>query len=482
MRPPRLGKDLHSVASSTPNGKAVLHRTTFRTDRRMDFFSEKELTTQTGHQRSEWPLVIIKELVDNALDACEESDIAPVITVEADATGITVKDNGPGLPESTIESALDFTVRASSNEAYVSPARGAQGNALKTLIPMPRILDPEQGKFIIQAHGKQHIIVCAFDPISQRPHIRDDVTDAKCKKSRSSTHEKASFGTKIRIEWAEMSSLEEAIWPFGGDRPDWIRDPVTVLVEGYSIFNPHATVTLDWFGQRATWMATDPEWEKWKPNKPTSSHWYEQKHFERLVGAYITHDRDAGKDRFVSDFIAEFDGLAGSKKRSKVLDDVGLRRVALSAMVTDAGLDSDRLATLLAAMQKHTHPVSPQRLGIVGEDHLRTRLLAMGVQPDSFRYSRKLSKDRLPCVLEAAFGWLGEDAGDNRRIYSGANWSAAIKNPFRSFGTTSEGLETALANMKATRNEPVVFVLHLAHPRIEYVDRGKSAMVIGGAA
>ncbi len=67
----------------------------------------------------------------------------------------------------------------------------------------------------------------------------------------------------------------------------------------------------------------------------------------------------------------------------------------------------------------------------------------------------------------------GEEASDSRRIYSGANWSAAIKNPFRSFGTTGEGLEAVLSEMKAWSYEPVVFVLHLAHPRIEFTDRGK---------
>jgi hypothetical protein len=117
----------------------------------------------------------------------------------------------------------------------------------------------------------------------------------------------------------------------------------------------------------------------------------------------------------------------------------------------------------------------------------------MGITPESFRYSRKLSgKSKnlqtetdekasfLPWVIEAAFGWRGEKAPDQRKIVSGANWSAAIKNPFRSFGATGEGLETQLAQLRATRSEPVVFVLHLAHPRVEYTDRGKSALVIGG--
>jgi hypothetical protein len=81
-------------------------------------------------------------------------------------------------------------------------------------------------------------------------------------------------------------------------------------------------------------------------------------------------------------------------------------------------------------------------------------------------------------VVESALGWLGPEALDQRRIYTGANWSAAIGNPFRSFGSTGEGLETLLSDRRVTRGEPVVFVLHLAHPRVEYRDRGKSALVI----
>jgi len=114
-------------------------RTTFRTSREMDFFSAKELVTQTGRSVDEWPLVILKELIDNALDAAEEADIAPVIEVSADATGITISDNGPGLPEDTLLGAVDFTVRASNREAYVSPCRGAQGNAIKAILTMATV-------------------------------------------------------------------------------------------------------------------------------------------------------------------------------------------------------------------------------------------------------------------------------------------------------------------------------------------------------
>jgi hypothetical protein len=269
-------------------------------------------------------------------------------------------------------------------------------------------------------------------------------------------------------------------------------------VEGFAVFNPHATITLDWFGAVTTWEATDPAWVKWKPHQPTSAHWYEVRHLERLIGAYITHEREAGADRLVSELLAEFDGLSGSGKRTKVLAEAGLKRVRLSEFVVGGRLDSDRIAGLLAAMRAYTKPVNSKCLGLIGEEHLKQRLLAMGIKPESFQYVKVLSGAKskksqpaadeesklsdLPWVVETAFGWLGPEAKDERKICTGANWSAAIKDPFRSFGATGEGLQTQLAKLRATREEPVVFVLHLAHPRVEYTDRGKSALVIGGDA
>src|SRR5262249_8612931 len=96
-----------------------LNRETFTTSRQLDFFSEKELTKQTGCERHLWAQVIIKDLVDTALDAAEESGVVPVVQTPADATGISVQDNGPGLPASTLKGAMDFSVRVSSREAYV---------------------------------------------------------------------------------------------------------------------------------------------------------------------------------------------------------------------------------------------------------------------------------------------------------------------------------------------------------------------------
>jgi len=65
--------EVHSIADSGEAApKRKLERTTFRTSRLLDFFSEKELTAQIGHDSADWPLVNLKELIDNATLARDE--------------------------------------------------------------------------------------------------------------------------------------------------------------------------------------------------------------------------------------------------------------------------------------------------------------------------------------------------------------------------------------------------------------------------
>jgi len=469
------------------NGHKLV-RKTFHTSREMDFFSERELIIQTGHDRPEWPLVICKELIDNALDACEEAGVAPVIEVSCDPGGIAVADNGPGIPESTLEGQLDFSIRVSSREAYVSPCRGAQGNALKTLLPMPYVIDPKGGRVIVEAHGTRHTIACDVDPVSQRPEIQHQKQKSKIRRIRVGRKNQGfSCGTFFRLE--PFDSLADL---------DLLFPQVLHLIEGFALFNPHLTISLNWFDQKQkSWQATDQKWKKWLPSDPTSAHWYEQANLERLIGAYVTHERNLGLNgdgKLVNNFLVEFDGLTGSGKRTKVLHDCGLKRIRL-AELANGKIDTGRTGKLLAAMRQHTRPIKSRRLGLIGEEHFKERLLEMGCKPESFRYRKKLSDPQkvktekneseekprfLPCIVEAAFSWLGDESRCDRKIFAGVNWSAAIKNPFRSFGDTGEGLEAELRNLRAGAYEPIVFALHLAHPRVSYTDRGKSALIVEG--
>jgi hypothetical protein len=91
-----------------------LSRHVFKTSRLAEFSSKKELVNQTGHAVEDWPLVVLKELLDNALDSTEEAGIAPVIEISVSQDDITVADNGPSIAPETVADIIDYTARMSS--------------------------------------------------------------------------------------------------------------------------------------------------------------------------------------------------------------------------------------------------------------------------------------------------------------------------------------------------------------------------------
>jgi hypothetical protein len=198
----------------------------------------------------------------------------------------------------------------------------------------------------------------------------------------------------------------------------------------------------------------------------------------------VARDRDQKRQRTVREFISEFRGLSGSAVQRKVLEEVGCSHVSLAAFFGVEKVNRAGVGKLLTSMRKHTRPVAPKYLGIIGEDHFRRLFLGSGGNADTFKYEQRMAvdKDDLPYVVEFAFGLhqSGLDASGavSRKIMTGANWSAAISNPFRSFGATGEGLESTLAKVRANAREPVICALHLAHARIQFADRGKSSIIL----
>ena len=435
---------------------AQLERTTFRTSRLMEFCTRKELVAQTGHPAEEWPLVILKELVDNALDACEEAGIAPVIAIEVGSAGITVSDNGPGIPEETIQDVLDFSVRVSSREAYVSPTRGAQGNALKTLVAMPFVLDGTTGIVTVTAAGVEQTINFEVDQIRQQPVVEVDRRNGL-----------VTNGTRISVHWPDSacSILESAAARF------------LQIVDAYLWLNPHLTLSVDWFGEHRGGESTDPTWRKWKPSDPTSPHWYSPEHLERLVAGYVAHDADSGRSRTIRELVAEFRGLSSTAKQKAVLEATGLSRANLSSLCADRAVDREVVTRLLDSMKGQSKPVKPKALGIIGKEHLRARMVAAGCDPESIQYQRAFHEEEsIPQVIEVAFGHAPE--AQSRRVVTGVNWSPGIGNPFRQLGASGRSMDSILGAQMVDEDDPIVIVAHLASPRVEYTDRGKSAVVI----
>jgi hypothetical protein len=475
-----------------------LTRKTFTTSRLAEFATVAELIRQTGHPVGDWPLVIVKELADNALDAAEGAGIAPEIEVVLAPDAIAVTDcGGPGIASSTVASLIDYSVRTSSRAAYVSPTRGAQGNALQSIFPMgfalaslpsdiealvdsladvselmggaamadivsvaqkgeQGALGQQQGEVLIESHGVAHRIVFAVDPVRQTPAVNHAQEPSEVK-----------TGTKITVRWPSSASSIIA-----DAESDFLA-----LVSTFAWLNPHLTLSAEFLGsERFHQDATDPGWKKWRPDLPTSPHWYNDERLNRLMTAEIAHAEDNGTAcPSVRDFISQFRGLTGSAKARDICNEIGVaERASLADFYSRC---PGAVGRLLQAMRSRSRPTKPGDLGVVGRGHLQACFAESGADPETFVYKCvEITHDGLPYVIEAAFALRsGEDDGEGPRVIEGFNFTPAIGgSPFR--------LEGYLAQARIEDDDPVIVFTHLTSPRLDFLDRGKARVALPDAA
>ncbi len=450
-----------------------IERVAFTTSRLMEFCTEKELVAQTGHESYEWPRVVVKELVDNGIDACEEAEIAPVIKVaittgkSGKPTRIVVTDNGPGISAATITGIIDYDIRISSREAYVSPTRGRQGNALKTILPMGYVLGGKiRGETLIEADGLKHRLLLTVNQIKQEPIVNNIRSQSR-----------VTTGTRVTVFWPDT---DEALIDVG---------QINELLNQFIWVNPHLTLQFTVDGKTLIRrVASNPQFTKYRACDATSAHWYTPEQFERYAGALIDKDRELRKHPSttrkkitVREFAAQFRGMSATDKQKQVLRDLGAAHMSLYRFFgSETRVNHQRMKTLLRLLQKHTRSVRPELLGIIGEEHLRRLCAARGGEPKSFKYFISLDHDAggLPYVVEIATcpfkKWVhGKEETRRRQLITGVNFSATLENPFDTF-RGMEGLDEILVELRAGPSAPVIVCVHYVCPHIEYLDRGKS--------
>jgi DNA topoisomerase VI subunit B len=441
----------------------TLKRQTFTVSRELEYFSEAELTTQTGYARELWwPEVVAKELVDNALDGSEQGGTAPAIVIDLERHRLEVRDNGPGIQPAVVKRILDYSTRTGDKQAYVSPTRGAQGNALKTILAIPYVLAGGREVMVeIESRGLKHRILVSTDAIARRPKIQHEAVEIV-----------KSEGTLVRVPGDSTCS---------NGHEESLRNLQNLILD-YSLFNPHATFTVNgWrFG------ATTPGWRKWLPTDPTCAHWYDVERFEYLVASYVAAERDRDKKpRTVREFVSEFRGLSSTAKQSKVTDRSRLGRAYLHELVSNGKLDRGTLARLLEVMKKESQPVRPEGLGVLGEDHFRRRIAAdPKASGETFRYSRQKGFDArgLPYLVECAFAMV-DGKSPLRGLHTGLNWSVPLGQALQQseFNVDDENVVAGLTALLAgnridIERDPVCLAVHLACPRFNFLDRGKGSV------
>ena len=422
-------------------------RAVFRVSRALEYFTESELQMQIGAGRETWPAAILKELVDNALDAAETAGVVPMIEVEIDGGGFSVRDNGPGIPAQTVQGSLDYDIRVSDKLGYVTPTRGRLGNALKVIWAAPFVATGTS-HVVIRSQGDRHEVRVGVDAIEQKPVIDHEVTTVEEQK-----------GTEIRVHWPDSARL------LTDPKIDvsYKTDPPTAqeLVEAFAAFNPHATFRMN--GDEVP--ATVQGWRKWLPSNPLVAHWYGPDTFRDLVAHYIASERYGADPCTVRAFVASFRGLTSTVKQKAVTE--GFKRDYLHELAVDGDLDHEALHTLLDRMKQNSRPPKPVALGVIGKEHLTGWMLnRANVAESSIKYRKKVGlQDDMPYVIELAFG-VSNDDNAARRIVTGLNWSPTLDVPARE-------IQEVIQEMRVEPHDPVVVVVHMARPYWRYTGTGK---------
>ena len=463
-----------------------LKRTTFETSRAAEYFTAEGLTKLTEQSVEDFGSVVLKELGDNALDAAETAGVAPELRIKCERlwgiTRVSVLDNGDGIPPKTVESMQDFSTLTSDKAHYRTPTRGSQGNALKTIIGIPRALDIGDEPVVIEGRGTQHTIKPVIDAAGV-PRLPTKV---------ESIDERV--GTTVTVPLpTDRVNLNPSYW-----------------TKAFAVFNPHAFVNLEHFsrgdehGERVpktveSYKSTVSEphsFGKYLPHDWGSPHWYDKAAMGTLVGAHVARVADGHRDIPLGEFIQGFTGLSSPTKAKRV------RRLMNGIKhLSDFGRDDHRLdwfrvGLLLKAMQAESKPPTHKTLGRIGRDNFEARFTQMygDLRRFGYRYVESYwPNSGLPYIFEFAVAET-EDFNPDALFY-GVNHSPTFSDPLR--GSYLEGpkymglgasdfLKESYAHPKyQTPDDPgleafTAVALHFITPAPMFTGKGKTGLDLGG--
>lgn len=455
-----------------------LQRTTFETSRAAEYFDARQLSALVGVSQDEFASVRLKELVDNSLDACETSGVPPVVGVKVEREDghirLSVSDNGPGIPAEVVRKVLDYNIRVSDKAAYRSPTRGAQGNALKTVIGIPYALGSRE-PLVVEAQGVSHRIKPWVDPAGT---VHFDYAPAEM------LLQAREPGTAVALEIPNHADLSEAEQDF--DPLHWVRS--------FAAFNPHATLSYqaksDDSEDAEIYKSThEGPFKKYVPSQPTSPHWYRTESLKVLVFSHIGHARNGGRDLPLGEFVRQFQGLTSTAKAKAVVGQMGEGFTHLSDFADNEG----KVEGLLKAMQAATKEPKAKALGFVGKEHFETffeRVYGSVIENTYVRKSDTLPSG-LPFTFECALAILDEPG----HLYCGINFSPTFGDPLE--GTTLVGPEFRARGIQGYLSQAyalpstesawyrtpasVAVAAHIITPAPLFLDRGKTRLDMEGA-
>lgn len=365
-------------------------------------------------------LTVIKEAVDNALDACEEAGRLPEVSVEivdmgSDRFRVSVEDNGPGIVKKQIPNIFAKLLYGSKFHK-LKQARGQQGIGISAAVLYGQLTTGRPARIVSRTHPKNnaHYFELHIDTKTNKPEIvKDEIVE---------WHQEQ--GTRIEID-IEASYMK-------GDQS------VDSYLKQTAIANPHATIVY-----------TNPKAEQLVfarasealPAEPTE---IKPHPYGVELGVMMKMVRDT-KARTLQNFLTTEFSRVGSGTAQEICDKAGL---FTSMKPVDMALP--HVEKLIDGI-KHTKIMAPSTdcISPIGSDNLEKGLRKELAAEFYTSVSRSPQVYRgIPFVVEVALAYGGEQSAEgsikllrfaNRvpLLYqqgSGACQKAVVQTNWRSYG------------------------------------------------
>jgi hypothetical protein len=446
-------------------------------DRELDFVRLDGLRRATGLPAHEWDLYVVKELVDNALDADEEpwhgdATRLPEVRVRIEYTPVPSLKSRQMLIEVSNSAVFPVTrlpdifatTKYTSNKVFRKvPTRGALGNALKTVLGIPYVLRQRvAGEFnfslkpmSIRAQGSEYLPRYTTVPTTGRIEFELGTKPARQGK-----------GTVITV----------GVDHFGQEVPRSISDLQSLALK-YHLCNPHAQFTWEVAADGHVWekqFLEDATWASKFRGAP-SILWYDPAAFEELVAAL--YRRTCADDltctlplTAVCDYFADdcdphdINGFLGSE--------------SLSA----EDINGSVVQKIYDLLQAKARPFNSLDLGCIGSSHVR-KVLAEALPTKGPILYEKITDagddPGIPFIIEIAVARLREGS---RNFWTAINFTPTYSDPFgrRRFVAPNRpdvqviGLSGLLESYGFGQDVPLILFLHLVCPNLEHNEFSKS--------
>lgn len=444
--------------------------------RGLDFVIVDELRKRTGINPESVLKFALGEMLCNALDKEDATEITIDVGVEGDFCRLEVRDNGAKkLTLREIKLILDFESKASSKRGFLMVSRGYLGNALKCIFGYSYALAELKGvtapDIIVKSSKFEHRITLKPDKISE-------VIKSEIETTKREDDGFTAFIVKFPLDYVTN--------PHGAKPLD--------LIVATSMVNPTRKITYDVPGH----TGTPGSQEKAKPiRKETSILWYNKTQFQSLWKDFVRTRPQAQ----LKEFIALFRGFTSKKVIREILQELTVavnhdspanENVQFFPATPIKDLSEQAVSKLFVIMKAKTKPITKRSiasvLGCVGEESFkricerngweRLRYVMMPATrkecPEQYQHDEccaNLDHVEFPYLIELAVFDRKQD-GEGLKLYQCVNFMASMEDIF----SRIYNINYHLGRVGIRRDMPVTVVAHLVCPVLKWLNYGKSGL------